>query len=149
MKQNEKELRLIERALRVAEKSVAYGARLESPTSVSSYLALRYMNLPHELFGCIWLTSQHDVIEVKELFNGTLTQTAVYPREVVKAGLFANAAATILFHNHPSGVADPSSADINLTNVLKQALALVDITVLDHIIVSRNGRTSFAERGLI
>ena len=95
------------------------------------------------------LDAQHRVIAIEELFRGTLTQTSVYPREVVKAALRANAAAVIFAHNHPSGVAEPSSADEMLTRTLKQALSLVDVQTLDHFIVAGTKTLSFAERGLI
>ena len=98
---------------------------------------------------CIWLDVQHRVIKFDEPFRGTLTQTSVYPREIVKAALAANAAAVIFAHNHPSGAAQPSQADELLTRSLKEALALVDVKVLDHFIVAGNHALSFAERGLL
>jgi DNA repair protein RadC len=101
------------------------------------------------VFVCIFLDAQHRVIACDELFRGTLAQTSVYPREVVKAALAHNAAAVILAHNHPSGVAEPSRADELLTQSLKQALALVDVRTLDHFIVAGNALVSFAERGLL
>ncbi len=122
---------------------------LNSPASVKSYLSLKLAQLQHEVFACVFLDAQHRVIEYEELFRGTLTQTSVYPREVVKAALFHNAAAVILAHNHPSSVAEPSRADITLTDALKQALALVDVRVLDHFVVGGADCVSFAERGLI
>src|SRR6266480_4700548 len=103
----------------------------------------------HEVFVCIWLDAQHRVISFEEPFRGTLTQTSVYPREIVKAALAANAAAVIFAHNHPSGAAQPSQADELLTRSLKEALALVDVKVLDHFIVAGNQALSFAERGLL
>ena len=103
----------------------------------------------HEVFVCIWLDAQHRVIRFEEPFRGTLTQTSVYPREIVKSALEANAAAVIFAHNHPSGVAQPSQADELLTRSLKEALALVDIKVLDHFIIAGNQAISFAERGLV
>jgi DNA repair protein RadC len=101
------------------------------------------------VFVCLWLDAQHRVIDCQELFRGTLTQTSVYPREIVKAALRANAAAVIFAHNHPSGAAQPSRADELLTRNLKDALALVEIKVLDHFIVAGNQTLSFAERGLL
>jgi DNA repair protein RadC len=101
------------------------------------------------VFVCIWLDAQHRVIRFDEPFRGTLTQTSVYPREIVKAALEVNAAAVIFAHNHPSGAAQPSRADELLTRSLKEALALVDIKVLDHFIVAGNQAISFAERGLV
>lgn len=122
---------------------------LTCPASVRDFLRLRLAGLPHEVFVCIQLDAQHRAIVVEELFRGTLTQTSVYPREVVKACLRANAAAVIFAHNHPSGVAQPSQADELLTRSLKEALALVDVNVLDHFIVAGNQTLSFAERGLL
>jgi DNA repair protein RadC len=101
------------------------------------------------VFVCIFLDSQHRVISCEELFRGTLAQTSVYPREVVKAALAHNAAAVIFSHNHPSGIAEPSRADELLTQSLKQALALMDIRTLDHFVVAGNELVSFAERGLL
>lgn len=146
---NEKTKRLIARALKAAEESVRYGAMLQSPIDVADYLKLRVAGLGHEVFGVVWLNAQHAVIDTRELFRGTLASTSVYPREVVKEGLLANAAACILYHNHPSGYPEPSSADKMLTETLKQALALIDIRVLDHMILAGGRHTSFAERGLI
>jgi DNA repair protein RadC len=103
----------------------------------------------HEVFVAVFLDAQHRVIDAEELFQGTLTQTSVYPREVVKASLRWNAAAVIFAHNHPSGVAQPSQADELLTRNLKDALALVDVKVLDHFIIAGNASISFAERGLL
>ena len=126
------------------------GVILSDPSAVRDYLVLTCANLEHEVFGCIWITSQHQVLADEILFTGTLSQTSVYPREVVKSALQHNAGAVIFFHNHPSGFGDPSSADERLTSELKRALALVDVRVLDHFIVAGTARpTSFAERGLI
>ncbi len=122
---------------------------LSSPRAVRDLLKLKLAGLPHEVFVCLQLDAQHRVIAIEELFRGTLTQTSVYPREVVKAALRANAAAVIFAHNHPSGVAEPSHADEILTRSLKSALALVDVQVLDHFIVAGTRVMSFAERGLL
>lgn len=122
---------------------------LTSPGAVRDYLRLTLGGLEHEVFVVIFLDAQHRVLSVEELFRGTLTQTSVYPREVVKAALRANAAAIIFAHNHPSGVAQPSHADELLTRNLKDALALVDVKVLDHFIVAGSSTLSFAERGLL
>jgi len=122
---------------------------LTSPQAVRDLLKLRLAGLPHEVFVCIQLDAQHRVIAFEELFRGTLTQTSVYPREVVKAAMRANAAAVIFAHNHPSGVAEPSQADELLTRCLKDALAMVDVKVLDHFIVAGTRTLSFAERGLL
>ena len=122
---------------------------LASPAAVRGYLRLRMQDLGHECFFCVFLDAQNRVIEAEELFRGTLTQTSVYPREVVKHALRHNAAALILAHNHPSGVAEPSIQDQALTRTLAEALALIDVKVLDHFIVAPGACLSFAERGLI
>lgn len=123
---------------------------LSSPQAVRDWLRLRLASLPHEVFMVLMLDSQNCLIEAVELFRGTLTQTSVYPREVVKLALAHNAAAIILAHNHPSGVAEPSKADEMLTRSLKQALAMVDVKVLDHFVVAGSTQPlSFAERGLL
>jgi len=125
------------------------GAALTSPGAVRDYLRLALGGRQHEVFVCLWLDAQHRVISFQESFRGTLTQTSVYPREIVKAALAANAAAVIFAHNHPSGVAQPSQADELLTRNLKEALGLVDVKVLDHFIVAGSQALSFAERGLL
>jgi DNA repair protein RadC len=122
---------------------------LASPAAVRGYLRLRMQDLEHEVFYGVFLDAQNRVIAAEELFRGTLTQTSVYPREVLKRALEHNAAAVILAHNHPSGVAEPSFQDQALTRNLAEALALVDIKVLDHFIVAPGTCLSFAERGLI
>lgn len=123
---------------------------LGSPGEVRDWLRLKLGQLPHEVFMVLLLDAQNQLIEARELFRGTLTQTSVYPREVVKLSLERNAAAVILAHNHPSGMAEPSHADEMLTGALKQALSLVDVRVLDHFIVAGNqSPLSFAERGLL
>lgn len=122
---------------------------LSSPQQVRDYLCLKLGGLDREVFVVLFLDAQHRVVAQEELFSGTLTQTSVYPREVVKRALHHNAAAVILAHNHPSGVAQQSKADEVLTAALKQALALVDVRVLDHFIVAANVTLSFAEHGLL
>jgi DNA repair protein RadC len=122
---------------------------LTSPAAVRGYLRLRMQHLGHECFYCVCLDAQNRVIEASELFRGTLTQTSVYPREVVKHALAQNAASVILAHNHPSGVAEPSIQDQALTRTLSEALALIDVKVLDHFIVAPGACVSFAERGLM
>ena len=121
----------------------------DNPKAVRDYVALQLRELPNERFAALFLDAHHRLIAMETLFHGTLTQTAVYPREVVKRALERNAAALILAHNHPSGVAEPSRADEHLTQTLRQALALVDIRVLDHLVVGRDTVVSFAERGLV
>jgi DNA repair protein RadC len=125
------------------------GDNLSSPSAVRDFLRLQLQGRPVEIFVGIFLDAQNRVIEVEELFAGTLTQTSVFPREVVRRALHHNAAGMIFAHNHPSGVTEPSHADENLTQALKQALALVDVRVLDHFIVGRGAILSFAERGLL
>lgn len=120
-----------------------------APQVVKEYLQLQLGALPHEVFWVLFLDAQHRLIAAEELFRGTLTQTSVYPREVVKQALAHNAAAVILAHNHPSGVLEPSRADELLTQTLKSSLALVDVRVLDHLVVGRASAVSFAERGLL
>jgi DNA repair protein RadC len=125
------------------------GTPMSTPQAVRDYLTLTLASREHEVFMVLLLDSQNRLIHAEEMFRGTLTQTSVYPREVAKAALAHNAAAVILAHNHPSGVAEPSRADEALTATLKQALALVDVEVLDHFVIGGTRVTSFAERGLI
>ena len=141
--------RIIKRALKMLEERLRSGASLTSTSAVRNYLQLLLHDREHEVFVCLWLDSQHRVIGTEEIFRGTLTQTSVYPREIVKAALKQNAAAVIFAHNHPSGVAQPSQADELLTRNLKDALELVEVKVLDHFIVAGAHAISFAERGLI
>jgi len=122
---------------------------LSSPKQVRDYLMLKLGALPREVFMVMMVDAQNRVLALETLFEGTLTQTSVYPREVVKRALHHNAASVIFAHNHPSGVAEPSKADEVLTQSLKQALALVDIRVLDHFVVAGNSTLSFVERGLL
>jgi len=137
----------------LSRRSLAQQARrrdaLASPQAVRDYLRLLLAARPYEVFVGLFLDSQNRLLAADELFRGTLAQTSVYPREVVKAALARNAAAMIFAHNHPSGVAEPSRADELLTQALKQALALVDIRTLDHFVVADGQLTSFAERGLL
>jgi DNA repair protein RadC len=119
------------------------------PADSKAFVSLRLGHLTHEVFSVVFLDAQHRVIEYREMFRGTLTQTSVYPREVVKEALQLHAAAVILAHNHPSGLPEPSRADELLTSTLKSALALVDVRVLDHLVVGAGQVVSFAERGLL
>jgi DNA repair protein RadC len=139
----------IELARRSIEGHLKDAPALASPGAVRDFLRMTLGGQPHEVFVCLWLDAQHRVLACEESFRGTLTQTSVYPREIVKAGLRANAAAVIFAHNHPSGAAQPSRADELLTRNLKDALALVEIKVLDHFIVAGHQAISFAERGLL
>jgi DNA repair protein RadC len=139
----------IELARRAMAEDLKERNALTSPGAVRDYLRVALGHRPHEVFVCIWLDAQHKVIGIEDAFKGTLTQTSVYPREIVKRALVRNAAAVIFAHNHPSGVAQPSQADELLTRNLKEALALVEVKVLDHFIVAGNQAISFAERGLL
>ncbi|MBI5918165.1 MAG: DNA repair protein RadC [Nitrosomonadales bacterium] len=140
---------VLEMSRRALAEEMQSGDALNSPAAVRNYLRLLLGGRGQEVFLVLFLDAQHRVIAAEELFHGTLTQTSVYPREVVKRALHHNAAATILAHNHPSGVSEPSQSDQLLTDALKQALALVDVRVLDHFIVAGSGCLSFAERGLL
>lgn len=141
---------VIEMARRALAESLHARDLLDSPGAVRDWLRLRLATLPHEVFMVLLLDAQNRLLHAEELFRGTLTQTSVYPREVVKLALAHNAAAVILAHNHPSGTREPSHADEALTTALKNALALVDVRVLDHFIVAgMQLPLSFAERGLI
>lgn len=140
---------IFEMSRRALQEEMRQGDVLSSPVAVRDYLRLQLGGLPREVFMVLLLDAQHRVIVFEELFVGTLTQTSVYPREVVKLALQHNAAAVIFAHNHPSGVTEPSCADEVLTHALKEALALVDIKVLDHFVVAGNQCLSFAERGLL
>jgi DNA repair protein RadC len=140
---------VLEMARRALHEEMKAGDALNSPRAVRDYLQLLLRSRPQEVFMAIFLDAQHRVIAAEELFHGTLTQTSVYPREVVKRAMHHNAAALIFAHNHPSGVAEPSQSDQSLTGALKQALSLVDVRVLDHFIVAGAGCLSFAERGLL
>jgi DNA repair protein RadC len=139
--------------LELARRSVAgeLAARpvFDSPNKVKEYLSLQLAEREHEVFAVLFLDAQSRLVKLEEMFRGTLTQTSVYPREVVKRALELGSAAVILAHNHPSGAAEPSRADEFLTQTLKSALALVDVRVLDHLVVGRGAVVSFAERGLM
>ena len=141
---------VIKQALRILESRLKRNEpTLAAPAAVRDYLRLRLAGREHELFVVLFLDAQNRLIACEELFRGTLTQASVYPREVVKAALQRNAATVIFAHNHPSGVAEPSRADELLTSSLKQALALVDVGVIDHFVVAGTVAISFAERGLL
>lgn len=129
--------------------TVMQGDVLSSPDQVRQYLSLHLTGLGHEVFSGLFLDNRHRVIEYRELFTGTIDSAAVYPREVVKRCLSSNAAAVIFAHNHPSGVAEPSDTDVRLTRKLIDALALIDVRVLDHLIIGQGVHTSLAERGLM
>jgi DNA repair protein RadC len=122
---------------------------LAAPADAARFLKARLLDLPHEVFCCLFLDTRHRLIRYEELFRGTIDGATVYPREVVKRALQHNASAVIVGHNHPSGVAEPSEADRSITLKLAKALALVEIRLLDHVVVSRGGHVSLAERGLV
>ena len=122
---------------------------LTSPDATRAYLKSRLRGYPQEVFACLFLDNRHRIIEYQELFRGTIDGASVHPREVVRIALRFNAAAVIFAHNHPSGVAEPSQADVRITQRLKDALALVEVRVLDHFVVGEGEGTSLAERGLI
>ena len=134
---------------RALQEAVVSGRTVASPGDVRDYLKLNFAHQQHESFIVLFVDAQHRILACEEMFRGTLTQTAVYPREVVKRSLALNAAAVVLAHNHPSGVAEPSVADSLLTTALRNALEMVDVRVLDHLVVGGNGVVSFAERGLL
>jgi DNA repair protein RadC len=140
---------IIQQALELLASEIHQTDTLQSPDAVKDYLRLKLGARPHEVFAMVFMDSQNRVIACEELFRGTLTQTSVYPREVVLEALKRNAASVIMCHNHPSGSVQPSKADEALTQMLKSALALVDVRVLDHMIVTRAKVLSFAEEGLI
>ncbi|MES2027427.1 MAG: DNA repair protein RadC [Pseudomonadota bacterium] len=134
-------------AKQLSRKRLIKGRALSNPGDVKEHLRTLLQDYPHEVFAVLLLDTQHKIIGFHELFRGTIDSTSVYPREVAKLALEHNAAAVILTHNHPSGEPTPSQADITLTKVLKESLALIGVKVLDHIVVSTQGCASLAERG--
>jgi len=140
---------VLELARRALTAQLKQKTLFDSPTAVRDYLQLQLGSRPHEIFAVMFLDSQHRLIVLEELFRGSLTQTSVYPREVVVRALALNAASVVLAHNHPSGTAQPSRADEALTQTLKAALGLVDVRVLDHFVVTSTEAVSMAERGLL
>lgn len=140
---------VLQAALRVLAGQMYGSEALTSPQVVRDFLRIKLGTLEHEVFALIHLDAQNRVIDYVEMFRGTVSQTSVYPREVVKESLARNSAALILVHNHPSGLAEPSRADEMLTQTLKSSLALVDVRVLDHLVVAGTNILSFAERGLL
>lgn len=139
----------LEMSRRHIQEQLQHENALTSPTLTRDYLTSKLIGRPYEVFCCLYLDNQHRVIKFEELFRGTIDGASVYPREVVKNTLDNQAAAIIFAHNHPSGVAEPSMADQQITQRLVSALALIDVRVLDHIIVGNGETTSFAERGLL
>jgi DNA repair protein RadC len=142
-------LAVMEMARRALAQPMQAAPVFDSPARVKDYLALQLAGHQHEVFAVLFLDSQHRLLQLDEMFHGTLAQTSVYPREVVRRALAHNAGAVVLAHNHPSGLAEPSRADEFLTQTLKSALQLVDVRVLDHVVVGRGQVVSMAERGLL
>jgi DNA repair protein RadC len=140
---------VLELARRALAQQLSERAVFDSPETVKHYLQLHLSAKPHEIFSVLFLDAQHRLLALEELFRGTLTQTSVYPREVVLRALHHHAAAVVLAHNHPSGTVTPSRADEALTQTLKAALSLIDVRVLDHVIVGAGQTLSMAERGLL
>jgi len=142
-------LAVMETARRALAQQMVAAPVFDSPGRVKDYLGLQLGNRPQEVFAVLFLDGQHRLLCLEEMFRGTLTQTSVYPREVLRRALTLNAGAVVLAHNHPSGVAEPSRADEYLTQTLKTALQMIDVRVLDHIIVGQGQVVSMAERGLL
>lgn len=140
---------VLEMARRHLEEEISFEDVLTNPESTRRYLQLKLARSAHEIFACVFVDNRHRVIAFEEMFRGTIDGASVYPREVVKTALYHNAAAVVFAHNHPSGVAEPSSADRDITKRLVDALGLVDIRVLDHLILAHDQISSFAERGLL
>ncbi|MDR2011897.1 MAG: DNA repair protein RadC [Rhodanobacter sp.] len=140
---------ILDAARQAIDQKMPRGASCSSPAAVRAYLCAKLAGLEHEVFAVLFLDAHHRLIEYVEMFRGTVDGASVHPREVVKEALRFNAVAVIVAHNHPSGVPDPSAADEAMTRRLKEALALVDVRTLDHIIVAGNTTMSFSERGLI
>ena len=140
---------VMELARRASAQELSQASVFNSLSQLKRYAALHLAQLEHESFSVLYLDAHHRLMEMQTLFRGTLSQASVYPREVVKEALARNAAALVLAHNHPSGIAEPSRADEYLTQTLKSALQLVDIRVLDHLVVGQGEVVSFAERGLL
>ena len=147
---SKKNAAIVQRALHILEQEMRhYGVTLDSPQDVRDYLRLQLGSLDYEVFACLFLNTQNQVIECREMFRGSITQTSVYPREIVRAALEVNAASAIFAHNHPCGSAEPSIADKTLTKSLVDALKCVDVQVLDHFIIAPKTTFSFFECGLM
>jgi DNA repair protein RadC len=140
---------VLEMSRRHLREKLSRDSAITNPGQTRDYLSIRLAGYPHEVFACLFLDNRHRVIEFEELFRGTIDGASVHPREVVRRAIAHNAAAIILTHNHPSGVAEPSEADRQITRRLQEALALIDVRVLDHIVVAAGESVSLAERGLM
>jgi DNA repair protein RadC len=151
MKLTKSKKEILRQAAEILEESAKYSPDVSftSPSSVRNYLLTRFAGLEREVFVAMWLDSQHRLIEVDELFKGTIDSAAVYPREIVKRALEHNAAAVIIAHNHPSGIAEPSQSDILITERIEKALDVIDVKVFDHMVAGNGIVISFAERGLL
>lgn len=143
------ELAILEAAEQILRKRLKRHGEIRDPGACADYLKARCAHLDHEVFGVVFLDTRHRIIATEELFRGTIDGAEVHPREVAKAALAHNAAAVIFYHNHPSGNSEPSAADRAITTRLKEALSLLEVRVLDHFVVSGEGTTSFAQRGLL
>jgi len=146
---NAYERHVVDEALGIISRQFRKGRLLSSPEETRDLLRIRMAEHKNEVFGIIFVDNRHRVIAVEDLFHGTIDGASVHPRVVVQRALELNCAAVIMYHNHPSGVAEPSQSDTRITQRLKDALGLVDVRVLDHFIVSIEGSTSLAERGLL
>lgn len=140
---------IVDLATTIIEKEFFGRERIANPSDSIQYLTLKLALLEHEVFCCIFLDTRHRILRFETMFRGTIGRTSVYPREIVKSALACNAAAVIFAHNHPSSVAEPSQTDEALTNTLKQALELIDVKTLDHIVIGGTEAFSFANRGLL
>lgn len=143
------EQEILDFAKRILARKFRKGTKITSPMATKDYFAMRLADLEHEVFGVLFLDTQHYVLAYEELFRGTIDGASVYPREVVKHCLKHNASAVIFVHNHPSGVPEPSRDDQAITKRLRESLALVDVRVLDHLVIGGDDAVSFAERGLL
>ena len=144
-----KEQGIIDHALAILTRRHSRGEALTSPESVKDFLRVKLADHRNEVFGCVLLDNRHRVIAVEDMFFGTIDGASVHPRVIAQKALMANAAAAIAYHNHPSGVAEPSQSDLRITQRIKDALTLVDVRLLDHLVVCVGECTSFAERGLL
>jgi DNA repair protein RadC len=140
---------ILDQAFAILAERHQRGEPLTSPESTKDFLRLRLADQPNEVFGCIFVDNRHRIIDVEDLFFGTIDGASVHPRVIVQKVLLRNAAAILAYHNHPSGVAEPSQADLRITQRIKEAVALVDVRLLDHLVVSVGECTSLAERGLL
>ena len=146
----EAEKKTLARAARILEKAAKYETQtFTNPQAATDLLSYKLADKEHEIFSTLFLDTQHQLIEYREMFTGTIDSSAIYPREIAKKALQLNASAVIFAHNHPSGNPEPSNSDIRITGQLKEALTLIDVRVLDHIVVGHGRTVSLAERGLV